>query len=99
MSDLMWLFLFCAVGTYLTRAGGHVILSRFGTINHRVEAALDAVPTAMLAALVAPYLINKGLIEALGIAVAAYVATRLSLMFTIVFGLLTVVGLRLVAGG
>ncbi|MFD0916255.1 AzlD family protein [Pseudahrensia aquimaris] len=98
MNELVWLFLACAIGTYLTRAGGHVILSRFGTINHRVEAALDAVPTAMLAALVAPYLVSKGPVEALGIGVAAFVATRLSLTFTLVAGLATVVGLRFLVG-
>ena len=40
--------------TYATRIGGHLILSRFGRLNPRLEAALDAVPAAVMTAIVAP---------------------------------------------
>ena len=50
--DTVLLFLGCALATYVTRFGGHFILSRFGAIHHRVEAALNAVPVAVMAALV-----------------------------------------------
>ena len=92
--DLIPLFFACAVATYVTRFGGHVILSRFGSIHHRVEAALDAVPTAVLAALVAPALINRGIAEAVALVFAALVATRFSLAVTVLLGLVAVVALR-----
>jgi len=94
MSDLVLLVLACAVATYITRAGGFLILSRFGRIHHRVEAALDAVPAAVLTALVAPALINRGLAETLAVVVAALVALRFSLTVTVAIGLAAVVVLR-----
>ena len=92
--DTVLLFLGCAIATYVTRFGGHFILSRFGSIHHRVEAALDAVPVAVMAALVAPALISKGPAEAIAVIVAALVSTRLSMIFTVAIGLATVVLLR-----
>ena len=53
MSDIIWLSLVLAGLTYATRFGGHVILSRFKRINPRLEAALDAVPAAVITALLA----------------------------------------------
>ncbi|MEM8749130.1 MAG: AzlD domain-containing protein [Pseudomonadota bacterium] len=88
----------CAFVTYLTRAGGHVIMSRFGSINHRIEAALDAVPTAVLAALVAPSFLTKGPAEAVALIIAGVVALRYSLTISVLAGLLTVVALRHVIG-
>ena len=96
MNDIVIMFLACALATYLTRIGGYLILSRFGTINHRVEAALDATPVAVLTALVAPSLISRGPAESLALVVAGLVAMRLSLTFTVVLGLIAVVGLRTV---
>ena len=54
MSTTVWIILAAAVVTYLTRIGGHVLLSRFQRIHPRVEAGLDAVPAAVLTTLVAP---------------------------------------------
>ncbi len=86
----------CAVVTYLTRVSGHLILSRFGKVNHRVEAALDAVPTAVLAALVAPSLVTNGWAETLAIVVAGLVAARFSLITAVAAGLIALVLLRLI---
>ncbi len=94
MSDPVWIFLGCAVATYVTRIGGHLILSRFGTIHHRVEAALDAVPIAVLTALVAPSLISKGLPEALTLGVVVLLALRFSMLTTVLGGLIAVVVFR-----
>ncbi|MEL6966378.1 MAG: AzlD domain-containing protein [Pseudomonadota bacterium] len=94
MSDIIWLALACAVATYVTRFGGHLILSRFGRINHRAEAALDAVPAAVLTALVAPSLVNRGPAESLALILTAAVALRFSLTVTVTVGLCAVVGLR-----
>lgn len=96
MYDLVPLILACAIATYATRVGGHLILSRFGKINHRVEAALDAVPTAVLAALVAPALISKGWAETGAVLIAVLVASRFSMIPTVLIGLASVVFLRMV---
>ena len=54
MSTTLWIILWGAVVTYLTRIGGHLVLSRFEHIHPRVEAGLNAVPAAVLTTLVAP---------------------------------------------
>ena len=92
MSDTMWIILVGAVLTYLTRVGGHLVLSRFSRIPPRVEAALDAVPAAVLTALVAPYAVHGTLSEAVVLAVAAILSLRLSIipMLAIGWALVTV---------
>lgn len=94
MDDLMLLILACAAATYVTRFGGHLILSSFGTIHHRVSAALDAVPTAVIAALVAPSLITDGPAEVMAIVCAGLVALRAPLMFSVALGLIALIALR-----
>ena len=54
MNSIYFAILAGAFLTYLTRIGGHLILSRFERIHPRVEAALNAVPAAVLTTLVAP---------------------------------------------
>ena len=98
MDDLVLLVLACAAATYVTRFGGHLILSSFGQINHRVSAALDAVPTAVMAALVAPSLVTHGPAEVLAILVSGLVALRAPLMFSVAVSLLVLVALRTVMG-
>ena len=49
-----------AVVTYLTRVGGHLVMSRFEHIHPRVEAGLNAVPAAVLTTLVAPAACSAG---------------------------------------
>lgn len=63
-----------AVMTYLTRAGGHLVLSRFERVHPRVEAALNAVPAAVLTTLVAPAAWNASPVELVALVVAAAVA-------------------------
>lgn len=60
MSTIFWITLAGAVLTYLTRIGGHLVLSRFERIHPRVEAGLDAVPAAVLTTLVAPAAMEGG---------------------------------------
>jgi uncharacterized membrane protein len=76
MSTTLWIILFGAVVTYLTRIGGHLVLSRFQRIHPRVEAALDAVPAAVLTTLVAPAAAAAGPIEWLALGVAGLMALR-----------------------
>ena len=99
MIDDPWLLIAaCALATYATRAGGHLILSQFGALNHRVEAALEAVPIAVLAALIAPYLVSRGMAESLALVFAGLVAIRFSMMTTTALGLIAVVVLRALIG-
>ncbi len=58
--DVVLIILAAAAATYLTRVGGYLVLSRFKTIPPRVEAALDAVPAAVLTSIVAPAAITGG---------------------------------------
>ena len=60
MSTTAWIILSAAVLTYLTRVGGHLVLSRFETVHPRVEAGLNAVPAAVLTTLVAPAAMTAG---------------------------------------
>ena len=70
MSTTVWIILAGAVMTYLTRVGGHLVLSRFEHIHPRVEAGLNAVPAAVLTTLVAPEAMQGGPVELTALAVA-----------------------------
>lgn len=94
MHDPIGLILACATITYATRIGGHVLLSRFKTINYRFEAALHAVPIAVLTALVAPALFTNGPAEAIAIVVAAAVAMRAPLIVSVASGMAALLLLR-----
>ena len=88
------LIVLLGVATYATRVGGHLILSRFEKINPRVEAALDAVPAAVLAAIVTPAALAAGAAEAIAAAVTVLAALRLSILATIAFGVGALLALR-----
>jgi uncharacterized membrane protein len=83
--------------TYLTRIGGHLVLSRFDQIHPRVEAALNAVPAAVLTTLVAPAALTQGWPETMTLAVAALAALRLPLLGMFAVGWITIVILRAIA--
>src|SRR5690606_12341550 len=80
MTTTLWIILAGAVATYLTRIGGHLVISRFESIHPRVEAGLNAVPAAVLTTLVAPALLDAGPAEWAAILVAGLVALRGGLM-------------------
>ena len=54
------LVLSAAVATYLTRIGGYILITRMKAIPPRMEAALNAVPAAVLTTLVAPAFFSGG---------------------------------------
>ncbi|RWM85884.1 MAG: AzlD family protein, partial [Mesorhizobium sp.] len=66
--------------TYLTRIGGHLVISRFENIHPRVEAGLNAVPAAVLTTLVAPAALGGGPAEWAALIVAGLVSLRGGLM-------------------
>jgi len=69
-----------AIATYLTRVGGYVFITRMKRIPPRAEAALNAVPAAVLTTLVAPAAITGGWDVSLTMAIAFLVGLRLSLL-------------------
>ena len=81
--------------TYLTRVAGLFVADRL-TLTGRAKAAFDAIPPAVLVAVIAPTALATGLAETLAAAVTALAATRLPLLGTVAVGVATVVALRLV---
>ena len=85
-----------AVVTYLTRIAGLFLAGRFA-MHGRAKAAFDAIPPAVLVAVIAPTALATGWPETASAAVTALVATRLPLLATIALGVATVVALRAIA--
>lgn len=100
MNELtVWTILAGAILTYLTRIGGHLVLSRFNRIHPRVEAGLDAVPAAVLTTIVAPAAFNGGPAELTALAIAGVAAWRgLGMFGVFVAGGSVLLILRHVAG-
>lgn len=80
MSTTLWIIVAGAIATYLTRIGGHLVISRFKNIHPRVEAGLNAVPAAVLTTLVAPAALGAGPAEWAALIVAGLVSLRGGLM-------------------
>ena len=94
MSVNVWIILAAAVATYLTRIGGYLVISRFDRVHPRVEAALNAVPAAVLTTLVAPEMIHAGPAEWLAIGVALLVSLRFGLMPMFLVGAAVLIAAR-----
>ena len=82
-----------AVVTYLTRIAGIFVAGRLA-LEGRAKAAFDAIPPAVLVAVIAPMALATGWQETLAALVTAVAATRLPLLATIAVGVVTVVALR-----
>lgn len=94
MSATVWVILAAAVATYLTRVGGHLVLSRFERVHPRVEAGLNAVPAAVLTTLVAPAMLTAGPAEWIAITVGGLVALRGGLLTMFLSGAAVLIVLR-----
>ncbi|PWL16993.1 branched-chain amino acid transport [Falsochrobactrum shanghaiense] len=94
MSATFWIILAGGFFTYLTRIGGHLVLSRFERVHYRVEAALNAVPAAVLTAIVAAPASDQGWRELLVLAVCVILSLRMSLMTMFFAGAALLIGLR-----
>jgi uncharacterized membrane protein len=88
--------LLMAAITYGTRIAGLLLADRLA-LSGRAKAAFDAIPPAVLTAVIAPAALVTGWRETLAAAVAALAATRLPLLGTIAVGVGTVVALRALA--
>lgn len=94
MSDIWVIVLGGAVLTYLTRIGGHIVLARFEPVPARLEAALNAVPAAVLTTIVAPTLVSGDWPERIGLVLCAILSLRLPLIVTVLFGIAFVAAAR-----
>ncbi len=82
-----------AIVTYLTRIAGLYFAGRL-RLSGRTKAAFDAIPPAVLIAVIAPSALATGWRETLAAAVAALAATRLPLLAVVAIGVAAVVALR-----
>jgi len=85
-----------AIVTYLTRVAGLFVADRL-TLHGRAKAAFDAIPPAVLVAVIAPTALTTGWPETAAAAVTILAATRLPLLATVAVGVLVVVALRAIA--
>ncbi|RWD20388.1 AzlD family protein [Mesorhizobium sp.] len=88
MSTTFWIIIAGAVATYLTRVGGHLVISRFDNVHPRVEAGLNAVPAAL----------GAGPAEWAALIVAAAVSLRGGLMAMFLAGAAVLILARQFAG-
>jgi uncharacterized membrane protein len=75
---MLLIILAAAVATYATRIGGYILITTMKRIPPRMEAALAAVPAAVLTTLVAPAFFTGGWEVKLALAVALLVGLRVS---------------------
>jgi uncharacterized membrane protein len=83
--------------TYATRIAGLFLAGRL-SLQGRAKAAFDAIPPAVLVAVIAPVVLATGPAESLAALVTALAATRLPLLATIAVGVASVVAIRAVIG-
>ncbi|MEP7174226.1 MAG: AzlD domain-containing protein [Aestuariivirga sp.] len=87
-----------ALATYATRASG-LYLMRGVVVKGRLNAALDALPPAILMAVIAPTILTTGPAESIGAILTAVVAfMRVPLVVTVLTGVISVVLLRMFLG-
>lgn len=86
-SGMFWLIVALGVLTFSTRIAGHLMLVRFGAIHPRLEAALQAVPAAVISTLVFPAALTRTPLEFLTILLVALLCLRLSAIWVLVLGL------------
>lgn len=74
LSDIAWLILAGSIATYAIRWAGYAILIRFKRLDPRVETGMNAVPAAVLTAIIAPAAADGSLAEIGALAAAAVFA-------------------------
>lgn len=91
---MVLLIVAAAAVTYLTRIGGYILITRMTRIPPRMEAALNAVPAAVLTTLMAPTFFNGGLDIKVALIAAALVGLYLPASAMLVAGWVVVMGWR-----
>jgi uncharacterized membrane protein len=82
-----------AIVTYATRIAGLALAGRLD-LSPRAQAAFDAIPPAVLIAVIAPSALATGWAETAAAALTALAATRLPLLGVVAVGVVAVVGFR-----
>ncbi|MGI9352286.1 MAG: AzlD family protein [Rhizobiaceae bacterium] len=91
-TETVWLvIILTGVVTYFTRSGGYMVLARFKKLHPRVEAALEAVPGAVLVTLVLPAVLKNGPLEIIAMTAALLVSFRLSPIGVLAVGMAIVI--------
>lgn len=85
-----------AIATYATRLAGLALAGRL-QLSPRAQAAFDAIPPAVLVAVIAPSALATGWPETAAALLAALAATRLPLLGVVAVGVAAVVALRALA--
>lgn len=82
-----------AIATYITRIAG-VVMLRYVPLTPRLRSALDALPVAVLTAVITPTLFLTGPAETLAGLITALAAFRLPLIGTLAVGAASIVAIR-----
>ena len=82
-----------AIVTYINRLSG-LVLVRFVRLEGRTKAALDALPPAILMAVIAPMALARGPAETAAAVITVIAALRLPLIAAVAIGVASVVALR-----
>ncbi|MEM9331833.1 MAG: AzlD domain-containing protein [Pseudomonadota bacterium] len=91
-ANSVWIvILLTGVVTYFTRSAGYIVLARFKNLHPRLEAALEAVPGAVLVTLILPAILNNGLLELFAMIVALLASFRLSAIGVLLIGMAIVI--------
>jgi uncharacterized membrane protein len=90
-----WLGMFAV--TYATRIGGYWFVRRF-PLSGRIKAGLEAVPMAVLTAIIAPTVLAAGPAETAAALVTLLLAWRQPVLVAVIGGVATVVLLRMAMG-
>ena len=93
--DHVWIIIILiGLVTYLTRSGGYFVLSRFKSLHPRAEAALEAVPGAVLVTLVLPPALTNGPVELVAMFAALLASFRLTPIWVLAIGMFIVISGR-----
>ena len=98
-TDMVLIILAGAVATFLTRIGGYVLITQMKSIPPRLEAALNAVPAAVLTTLVAPAFFTGGPDVQVAMAAALIASLRFSILPMLAVGWCAVMLRRDALGG
>lgn len=96
--DTLLAILAMAAATIATRIAG-LVLIRYVTIGENQKRALEAIPPAVLMAVIAPTALVTGPAETIAAAATAVAATKLPLLASVAVGVVSVALLRQVLGG
>ena len=86
-----------AVAAFLTRVAGLWLL-QLANVEGRARSAMDALPPAVLMAVIAPTVLATGVAETLAATITVLAALRLPLLVSVVVSVASVVVLRALIG-